>query len=126
MALIIKNRIKDPLQQSSKSKNLDGVKVGTRTVSDSEKAQKPKKMSFLSSTICELKRVEWPTFKQTMSWAAVTIVFTIMISLTLGFFDHVFAAGINFIDCTSPRGRGESTTIAQCGRELADYLTFRN
>ncbi len=126
MALIIKDKVKDPLQKPAKSKNLDGIKTESKILPENKQTEKSKRIGFFRSTLDELRQVEWPTFKQTMSWAMVTIIFTIMLSLTLGFFDHVFAAGINFVDCTSPRGRGESTTIAQCSRELVDYLTFRN
>jgi hypothetical protein len=56
----------------------------------------------------------------------MVIIFTVLISLFLGFFDHVFNAGIDFVDCTSPQARGQDTTLEQCGRELGDNLTFRN
>jgi preprotein translocase SecE subunit len=126
MALVIKDKSKDPLKETGKSKTLDGIKSEPQASVKPNKIDPTKKKGFFRTTVQELRKVDWPGFKQTFNWSIIVILFTILISITLGFFDHVFNAGIDFVDCTSPQARGQDTTLEQCGRELADNLTFRN
>lgn len=81
------------------------------------------KPSFFRTTIEELKKVEWPKFGYVLRWAGVIVVFSIVIALTLGFFDHVFTASIKFVDCTSPTGKNQP--LKDCTREFGEYITFR-
>lgn len=65
------------------------------------KSQKEKKAGFIKTTIAELKKVEWPTWKYTVTWVGIVIVFTIVMSIALGFFDHIFKTNMEYINCTS-------------------------
>lgn len=126
MALVIKDKSKDPLKETGKSKTLDGIKTDSQRPVKTGKIDPTRKKGFIRTTVEELRKVDWPGFSKTANWSIIVIIFTVLISVTLGFFDHIFSAGIDFVDCTSPQGRGENTTLEQCGRELGDNLTFRN
>lgn len=81
------------------------------------------KPSFFRTTIDELKKVEWPRFGYVLRWAGVIVMFSVVIALALGFFDHIFTASIKFVDCTSPTGKNQP--LKDCTRELGEYITFR-
>jgi preprotein translocase SecE subunit len=92
---------------------------------DAKKSQtKAKKTGFITTTIDELKKVNWPGINYVLRWSGVIIMFTVVVALTLGFFDHLFTGGIKFVDCTSPTGQNQP--VKQCGDNLVLYLTFRN
>lgn len=88
-----------------------------------QKSKKIKKPTFLSTTIDELKLVEWPSLKYISRWASVIILFTIVLSLFMGAIDHIFTTGIKFVDCTSPQSGNR--TLVECSGELLTNITGR-
>ena len=52
---------------------------------------------FLSEAKLELKRVTWPTPKQTMASTTVVIVIVFIIAIYLGIIDYVLAKLVKFI-----------------------------
>ena len=52
---------------------------------------------FLREAIVELKRVTWPTPKQTMASTTVVIVIVFIIAIYLGIIDYVLAKLVKFI-----------------------------
>ena len=58
-------------------------------------AEKTSKLSSLKNFIreakAELKKVTWPTRRQIWYWTLVVIVFTLCVSLYLGFIDFILA-----------------------------------
>jgi len=47
--------------------------------------------SFLGEAFMELKRVNWPTRKETIRLTMVVVVISLLIALLLGFFDFIFS-----------------------------------
>ena len=78
------------------------------------------KSNFLASTIEELKKVKWPNAKYVASWSIMVICFTAVFSMILGTSDHVFETGINFVDCSSTKGKSRplDTCLTEAGRKL--------
>jgi len=118
---------KDSLVETKLSeKVVSDIKTATTEPAEKKvetKAVKIKKPGFIASTIDELKKVQWPTLQFVLRWSGVIILFTFVMSMSLGFFDHAFTGSIKFVDCTSPQGRNQS--VQSCGTELGEYLTFR-
>jgi preprotein translocase SecE subunit len=86
-----------------------------------KKADKADKQpGFLATTVQELKKANWPTFRYTYSWSLVIVLFTVVVSVSLGLFDHSFTNGIKFVDCTSTQGRNQP--IQTCGREFGENI----
>jgi len=56
-----------------------------------------KVIRFLSEAKVELKRVTWPTPKQTMASTTVVIVIVFIISIYLGIIDYILARLVKFI-----------------------------
>lgn len=60
--------------------------------------RKPKHMSkltqFISETRTEMKRVSWPTRKQTLNYTIVVIAISLVVALLLGAFDALFKEGL--------------------------------
>jgi preprotein translocase SecE subunit len=79
-----------------------------------------KKRSFLASVIDELKKVEWPGFRYVINWSLLVICFTAVFSLILGGADHVFETGINFVSCSSSKGKARD--LGTCSTEAAKKL----
>jgi preprotein translocase SecE subunit len=90
-----------------------------------EKVRLQKKPGFFASTISELKLVEWPGLRYVINWSLAIIAFTIVMSLILGFADHVFGAGISFANCSSPENT-ENRTVSDCSEEFVTKITFRD
>jgi preprotein translocase SecE subunit len=85
------------------------------------------KKGFLRSTLYELTKVEWPSMQYTVRWSAFIILFTIFISLFLGYVDQVFTSGITFIDCTKPLvtdDKGDNL-LQKCTTDFFNDVTFR-
>jgi preprotein translocase SecE subunit len=83
-----------------------------------------KKESFLKSVITEVKKVQWPKWKYVLTWSLMVVLFTGTFSVILGGADHVFESGINFVSCSSPKGKNRD--IKTCGTELAQKILFIN
>ncbi len=107
--------------------------VLTSKESDSDSGVKTlvKKRGFLLSTIDELRKVEWPTFKYTANWSAVIIVFTFIFSLSIGFIDNIFQSGIKYVSCTADNqvteksSEDKSVKFGECNTDLVKNLSFR-
>ena len=52
---------------------------------------------FIKEARIELKKVTWPTPKQTMASTAVVIILVFILSVILGIFDFVLAKAVKFI-----------------------------
>jgi preprotein translocase subunit SecE len=52
---------------------------------------------FLKEAKTELKKVTWPTPKQTMASTAVVIILVFIVSLILGIIDFALAKAVKFI-----------------------------
>ena len=52
---------------------------------------------FLKEAKMELKKVTWPTPKQTMASTAVVIILVFIVSLFLGIIDFALAKAVKFI-----------------------------
>jgi preprotein translocase SecE subunit len=121
---------KDSLVDTQMSENVVvDIKPGTTGLKeeqpDTPKAEKnQKKPGFIRTTIEELKKVQWPSFSYVIRWSGIIIMFTVVISLSLGFFDHLFTGSIKFVDCSSPIGQNQP--LQKCGENLVTYLTFRS
>ena len=86
------------------------------------KKQSQKKKGFLITTIEELKKVTWPNFSYVVNWTMVIVVFTLVFSLSLSFFDHVFGRSVTFVNCTSPQGQGQD--LGECVQNFGRNLIF--
>ena len=121
---------KDSLVDAQISENVAvDIKPGTTGLKDDqpttvETDKKVKKPGFLQTTIDELKKVDWPRPGYVLRWSGIILMFTAVVALSLGFFDHLFTGSIKFIDCSSPAGQNQP--LQKCGENLATYLTFRS
>jgi preprotein translocase SecE subunit len=79
-----------------------------------------KKRSFLGSVIDELRKVQWPGLRYVLQWSVLVICFTAVFSLILGASDHVFETGINFVSCSSAKGKARD--LGTCSSEFAKKL----
>ena len=52
---------------------------------------------FIKEAKIELKKVTWPTPKQTMASTAVVIILVFVLSIILGIFDFVLAKAVKLI-----------------------------
>ncbi|MGD0168290.1 MAG: preprotein translocase subunit SecE [Smithella sp.] len=52
---------------------------------------------FIKEAKIELKKVTWPTSKQTMASTAVVIILVFVLSIILGIFDFVLAKAVKLI-----------------------------
>jgi preprotein translocase SecE subunit len=86
--------------------------------------RKEKKPSFLATTWEEVKKVNWPTLQYTLGWSVTIILFTAIMSISLGFFDHVFTGSIKFVNCTSPQN--EAKSIGECSQNFLKYITLQS
>ncbi len=50
--------------------------------------------NFLSDVKGEIKHVNWPTRKQTVTYTLLVIVVSIFVAAYVGVFDHIFTLGI--------------------------------
>ncbi|MEM1312756.1 MAG: preprotein translocase subunit SecE [Patescibacteria group bacterium] len=87
-------------------------------------AKVSKKPRLFQSIVEELRKVRWPGPKYVLRWSGIIIMFTAVISLSLGFFDHLFTGGIKFVDCSSEIGQNQP--LQRCSENLVNYLTFRD
>jgi preprotein translocase subunit SecE len=50
--------------------------------------------NFLREVKGEMKHVNWPTRKQTMTYTLLVIVVSLFVAAYVGVFDHIFTIGI--------------------------------
>jgi preprotein translocase SecE subunit len=85
--------------------------------------KKKKVAGFLSTTIEELKKVQWPTFNYTIKTTVIIIIFTLVFSSALGLFEHGMTSGVKFVACTTPEGSNQP--IEECLDQFKDQLLFQ-
>jgi preprotein translocase subunit SecE len=51
-------------------------------------------LNFLREVKGEMKHVNWPTRKQTMTYTILVIVVSLFVAAYVGVFDHIFTIGI--------------------------------
>ena len=97
---------------------------------DTDTDFKKRKSGFIGSTVDELKRVSWPTFRYVINWSCVIICFSALFAVSLGFFDHIFTGGIKFVDCTSTGYKNEQTDkqkkFNECSQQFGEYIVFKS
>lgn len=52
---------------------------------------------YIIETRGELKRVSWPTRKQTAGYTIIVILISVFVALFLGLFDYIFTLGLQKI-----------------------------
>ncbi len=50
--------------------------------------------NFLREVKGEMKHVNWPTRKQTITYALLVIVVSLFVAAYVGVFDHIFTIGV--------------------------------
>jgi len=90
-------------------------------------SEKVKKSNFFVSTYLELKKVKWPTFTYTVVWSTIVIVFALVLSAFVMFFDSIFESTFKYVDCTSSVTKGESSTdtVRSCSKDYLNRLVFK-
>jgi len=127
---------------TTKKNNLVETKIAGKVVSDikpNEKKPNPKneksnsnktktkKKGFLRTTLEELKKVNWPAKNYVVTWGITVIIFTMVFSLFLGFFDNIFSSGLNYVSCTSAENSSSNTVdIDDCNKKLIENLTYQS
>jgi preprotein translocase SecE subunit len=91
-----------------------------------------KKQGFIASTIKEMKKVEWPSFKYTVNWSVIIVIFTTFFALSIGLIDHVFDSGLKYVQCTATITTAASNDkdennnrFKDCGTDLVKNISFR-
>ncbi|MBC7472481.1 MAG: preprotein translocase subunit SecE [candidate division SR1 bacterium] len=91
-----------------------------------------KKPGFLASTIEEMKKVEWPSFKYTVNWSVIIIIFTTFFALSIGLIDHVFDSSLKYVQCTAnittaaSNDKDENNNrFKDCNTDLVKNISFR-
>jgi preprotein translocase SecE subunit len=91
-----------------------------------------KKQGFIASTIEEMKKVEWPSFKYTVNWSVIIVIFTTFFALSIGLIDHVFDSGLKYVQCTAnittaaSNDKDENNNrFKDCGTDLVKNISFR-
>lgn len=91
-----------------------------------------KKQGFFASTIEEMKKVEWPSFRYTLNWSVIIIIFTTFFALSIGFIDHVFDSSLKYVQCTAnittaaSNDKDENNNrFRDCNTDLVKNISFR-
>ncbi len=50
--------------------------------------------TYLKASIEEMKKVSWPTKKETTNYTILVIVFSLAVALFLGLLDYIFSLGL--------------------------------
>jgi preprotein translocase SecE subunit len=108
---------------AGKSKNIEPKPLDSKPNSLPKVEKKERKPGFLKTTLEELKLVQWPTWKYVYKWSSIILLFTFVMSISLGLFDRIFTDGVKFVDCTSPAG--QKRNVGDCGKDFWTNLTAR-
>ena len=54
-------------------------------------------VNYLKETKTELKQVNWPTRRQTVTFTVIVIALSFLVAYFLGFFDFLFTSGLGKI-----------------------------
>jgi preprotein translocase SecE subunit len=89
--------------KSLADQKIEGHKSGLtpKVATKKTNSKKSKKLSLIGSVWSEIRKVEWPTFGSTASWAGVVFTFTLAMALGVGLLDHVFKQSINYVQCSA-------------------------
>ena len=88
-----------------------------------EKIQHTKKKGFIASTIAELRLVQWPSLKYTLTWATIVLLFTLILTVFIGGVDKLFTGVFQYTSCTAKYYKGGGgSDYNQCARELGQSL----
>jgi preprotein translocase subunit SecE len=52
---------------------------------------------YLKESVAEMKKVTWPTKKETYNYTILVIVVSIGVALFLGILDYIFTTGFQFL-----------------------------
>ena len=108
--------------KSNSSSALDTVRNSDQsTTSLKPNSDNVQRVNFLQSTMYELSKAEWPTFKYILNWIVVIVIFTTAVSLFLSFVDNTSKSGVNYVSCFSKKNSPEN-----CNGKLWNELTFNN
>jgi preprotein translocase SecE subunit len=106
--------------KSNSSSALDSVRSSETNPSTPKiQSASTEKVNFFKSTIQELSKAEWPTFKYILNWILVIIIFTTAVSVFLSFVDNTSKSGVNYVSCFSKKN-----TFASCNENLWNELTY--
>jgi preprotein translocase subunit SecE len=53
--------------------------------------------SYLQESLAEMKKVTWPTRKETYSYTILVIAISLGVAIFLGILDYIFSQGFQFI-----------------------------
>ena len=53
--------------------------------------------NYLQESVAEMKKVTWPTKKETYNYTILVIAISLGVALFLGILDYVFTTGLQFI-----------------------------
>jgi preprotein translocase subunit SecE len=56
-----------------------------------------KLINYIKESIAEMKKVTWPTKKETRNYTLLVIGISVGVALFLGFLDYLFTIGFQFI-----------------------------
>lgn len=73
----------------------DKAKKGAKVKKAKKKRMSPKQ--YIKNTIAELKRVNWPTRKELLSYTAAVIVFVVIVCAITSLIDLGLSQGLNAI-----------------------------
>ncbi len=108
--------------KSNSSSALDTVRNSEQnTTALKPQSNATKKVNFFRSTLQELSKAEWPSFKYILNWIVVIVIFTTTVSLFLSFVDNTSKSGVNYVSCFSKKNSAEN-----CNGKLWNELTFNN
>lgn len=54
-------------------------------------------INYIKASVEEMKKVSWPTKKETYNYTILVISISVAVALFLGFFDIIFTKGLEYI-----------------------------
>ncbi len=48
-------------------------------------------INFFKESITELKKIKWPTFKETLQYTLIVVIISLVVAVYLGSLDYVFS-----------------------------------
>jgi preprotein translocase subunit SecE len=54
-------------------------------------------VKYVKATMAELRQVNWPSRKQTVTYSLLVIIISALVALYVGAFDYLFSQGINLL-----------------------------
>lgn len=111
--------------QAKKDQNLVETLATDKVIETSKnnatsEAVNTKKTSFFKSVVVEVSKAKWPNLKYVLTWSLLVVLFTGGFSIILGTSDHIFESGVNFVSCSSPKGKNRE--LSTCSQEFAKKI----